>query len=123
MKPHVQMEAWPLKQLFRISGLTHSKIDVVVVKLEQRGLVGYGEATCGPAGTGGSHPERLICLDDRKSIAGRSQIAERYLHYILERIADHPVNRVTLPSDCFKTRTGNGSTRRTLDPASRESPL
>ena len=44
MKLEVEREHWPLQKPFRISGLTLSGMDVVVVPIEQDGFVGRGEA-------------------------------------------------------------------------------
>jgi L-alanine-DL-glutamate epimerase-like enolase superfamily enzyme len=41
---HVEVEKWPLKAPFRITGHTFVDVDVVVVRLEQDGAVGRGEA-------------------------------------------------------------------------------
>ena len=40
----VQLEQWPLKVPFRITGYTWEKLDIVVVTLECHGKVGRGEA-------------------------------------------------------------------------------
>jgi L-alanine-DL-glutamate epimerase-like enolase superfamily enzyme len=44
VKLHVDVEKWPLKAPFRITGHTFSELDAVVVHLEQDGAVGRGEA-------------------------------------------------------------------------------
>jgi L-alanine-DL-glutamate epimerase-like enolase superfamily enzyme len=41
----LEMERWPLKTSFRITGHTWVDLSVVVVRLERRGCVGRGEAT------------------------------------------------------------------------------
>ena len=44
MKLHVQVEQWPFKAPFRITGHTFTGVDVAVVTLERDGRVGRGEA-------------------------------------------------------------------------------
>lgn len=44
MKVHVDVEKWPLKAPFRITGHTFIDLNVVVVRLERDGAVGHGEA-------------------------------------------------------------------------------
>jgi L-alanine-DL-glutamate epimerase-like enolase superfamily enzyme len=44
VKVHVEVEKWPLKAPFRITNHVFSELDAVVVRLEQDGAVGRGEA-------------------------------------------------------------------------------
>src|SRR5579859_6244266 len=44
MRLQIEVENWPLKRPFRITGQTWVDLSVVIVTLEQRGCVGRGEA-------------------------------------------------------------------------------
>jgi L-alanine-DL-glutamate epimerase-like enolase superfamily enzyme len=44
MKLRVEVEQWPLKKPFRITGHTWTDLSVVVATIEQRGYIGRGEA-------------------------------------------------------------------------------
>jgi len=44
MTLHAQIERWPLRAPFRISGYTEEFVDVLVITLGKQGLVGRGEA-------------------------------------------------------------------------------
>jgi len=41
---HTEIEQWPLKAPFRITGYTWREIDVLLVSLRREGLIGSGEA-------------------------------------------------------------------------------
>src|SRR5687767_8807613 len=44
LKLSVEVEKWPLKAPFRITGHTFVELDVVVARVERNGQVGHGEA-------------------------------------------------------------------------------
>lgn len=44
MKLHTEIERWPLRTAFRISGYTFTSIDVLVASIEKDGVIGRGEA-------------------------------------------------------------------------------
>ncbi|MBL8265261.1 dipeptide epimerase [Steroidobacter sp.] len=44
LQVHMEIERWPLRVPFRISGYTFTTIDVMVVSVEKDGMIGRGEA-------------------------------------------------------------------------------
>jgi L-alanine-DL-glutamate epimerase-like enolase superfamily enzyme len=58
MEINVNIETWPLKTPFRITGHVITSVDVVVVKLQENGYTGRGEA-CGVAYRNDT-PQRMV---------------------------------------------------------------